>query len=383
MEEAISRRALLRRGTVGATGLAAAAFLAACSRSSNKANRPSEYDALAYGVRWDGKTDDTVALAALESKVHAAGGGVIVFPGGTGIAHAVKQSLVHWRGAGYEATVLRGSVIGENFAQLTGTNSTGGISAWSISDMTIDGGGGNVALQVYGFGYALNNVRIRNSSGDGFYSEWSTEAATPGQDAMEAQINGLKVHDCGGKGVNFNGPHDSQIVDLICYQCQTPLSIAASATAAGIQLTNVHVWNATAGGTFSAIVGGSGCVLSDWQAEGGQTGEIQLLGNDIKGQGLRCFSPADGRDVYGLQIGDSAHSVTGLDVEFDVYQCTRGALNFAGDGGSNRLSGQAYLANGSNYVTGTVNSSTYCELQQTGQGGGHVVIYENGGNHTV
>ena len=336
-----------------------------------------------YGVRWDGKTDDSAALQALEAKVHAAGGGVIVFPGGTGIAHAVKQSLVHWRGAGYEVTILRGSVVGENFAQLTGTNNTGGISAWSINDMTIDGGGGNVGLQVYGFGYALNNVRIRNCAGDGFYSEWSTEAATPGQDAMEAQINGLKVHDCGGKGVNFNGPHDSQFVDLICYECPSPLFIAAAPTAAGVQLTNVHVWNATTGGSFSAIVGGSGCVLTNWQAEGGQTGELQILGNDVKGRALRCFSPSDGRNVYGVQIGDSTHSVTGLDLDFDIYQCTRGAINFANDGGSNRLSGQAYLANSSTYVTGTINSSTYCEMQLTGQNSGHVVIYENGGNHTV
>ena len=382
MKATLTRRALLRRAFALAAATSGSGLLAACSSPSNK-GRPTEYDALSYGVRWDGKTDDTAALRALESRVHAAGGGVIVFPGGTGVAQAIKQSLVHWRGAGYEATVLRGAVIGENFAQLTGTDGAGGISGWSINGMTIDGGGGTTGLQVYGYGYALNDVRIRNCTGDGFYSEWSTEAATPGQDAMEAQINGLKVHDCGGKGVSFNGPHDSQFVNLICYNCQAPIYIAPSATAAGVQLTNIHAWNTTAGGTFSAIIGASGCVLTNCQLEGGQSGELQIIGNDIKARGLRCFSPTDGRNVYGVQVGDSAHAVTGLDIDFDIYQCVRGALNFANDGGSNRLSGQAYLSNGSSYVTGTVNNSTYCEMQQTGQGAGHVVIYENGGNHTV
>ena len=352
---------------------------------------PQVYNVKGYGAVGDGSTDDATAINLAISAANTAGGGIVYFPSATYIVGSslTLYSKVFLVGAGIEGTIIKlknssnVDVIRTNsFATLTGGNTTGGIYNFGIADLTIDGNVSNQSsacngISIYGYGYIIKNVRVRNCYTDGIYSEWSTSSSSPGQDAMEAQYSNVKVHDCTNRGINFHGPHDSQFTNIITYSCHRPFHIEPGGIAAGCQVTNLHSWLVTTGGDWSVVLGNGFGSVTNMLAEGGLTGQVLILDGNIVGHGWNIFAAVTLPDTcYGIQIGDVTHSVAGLQIAASIYECQGGAVRFTNETGACILEFNVYLTTGT-YVGSTPSSTTKMRMMQCGVNGGNFI--ESGG----
>lgn len=345
-------------------------------------------DVRAYGALGDGSTDDTAAIQAALDAVNADGGGEVYFPSGTYIATTLTiYSKIHLVGSGIDATTIKlknasnvDLVKSSGFAGLTGTNSTGGIYNWTISDLTLDGNKANnlsagYALRVYGYGFILQNIRVRNARNDGIYSEWSTSSNSPGNDSMEAQINGIKVHDNAGNGITWNGPHDSSFVNAQIY-VNGDKGVWLKAAATGAQFTNAHAWGNTNYGWY--IESGS-TSLNNTEGEGSSTAQVMLGGgNDTITGGLYFAGGNSLASATGIQIGDGSHTATGFYVDTLVTGFNTGiGIAFTGDGGGGFVKADVSQT-GSTGVSGTPSSSTEVNVHVNGGGTGAITNFASG-----
>lgn len=339
----------------------------------------------AFGAVGDGTTDDAAAINAALSAANTAGGGIVALPAGTYIigASLTIYSKVKLIGAGIEATIIKlknasnvDMLVSSGFAGLTGGNTTGGIYNFSIEDMTIDGNKTNQTaassgIKIYGYGYIIRNLRVRNCFIDGIYSEWSDNSASPGYDAMESQWTNVKVHDCINRGINFHGPHDSQLTNIITYLCHRPFHIEPGGSAAGCQVTNLHSWLCTAGGDYAVVLGnGFGCV-TNLLAEGGITAEVLILSGNIVGYGWQLFATPT-NSVVGIVFGDATHGVAGLQISASIFECQGGSVTFTNELGSSMIEVMCYISAGW-YVNGTPAATTKFKQMQAGSGGGNYI----------
>ena len=107
-------------------------------------------------------------------------------------------------------------------------------------------------LRVYGWGYTLRDLRIRQCGGTGIYTEWSTDDP-PGRPAAGARpatrwkpSSSTSRSTTAARGAcGFRGPHDTQIVNVVVYGTKTVgihLESGPRFSATGCQLVNTHVW---------------------------------------------------------------------------------------------------------------------------------------------
>ena len=365
-----------------------------------------------------GDTDDARIQAALDAASRAGGGRVLL----SGRTYTVTRTLViptrvTLAGTGAGQTVLLVApglnadlARSQGFETLTGTNQAAGPTDVLLTDLTLDGNqGANTrgnGLSKYGYTWRLVNVVVRNCAGDGIYSEWSTYGgAPPGGDGMEDQWVNVKVHDCGGNGVTFRGPHDSQWSNVIVYNLgKNGVSVEATSdyTGGGLAFTNLHVWQLFgAGDAFSAdttVFGSSLYVEGAFQGTGlalsgggsridGLFSFMNKVGVLLSGPGnivtsLDCeLGDANGHpdvgragvlilanDQYltgivggvqtGLQLGDADHAVSGVMVDVHFLNCTGPALNYANPGNAfNTVRG--YIWSGASaFVAGSAPAAT-------------------------
>lgn len=323
--------------------------------------------AAGYGAAGDGTTDDTTAIQNAINAANVAGGGIVFFPPGTYISTLLTlHSKVHLIGAGITATVLKlknttnTSFLQTNsFATLTGGNTTGGEFNFSIQNLTVDGNRANqtgdatkAAIQIYGYGYILHNLRVHDSLGVGIYSEWSTSAADPGNDAMEAHCSNIKVHHCYSHGVQFRGPHDSMFVNLTtCENGQggtgggIKVESAGTYAADGTQWSNVHSWGTTQDWGLSCASPSQ--LFTNFQFEGGTSGGVLVFANNCNLVGGQCFSTATG-----IQIDNASTHTRFIG---HIESCTATAIKFNSDGGYSYIDADVYLtSNGATSYTGTI-----------------------------
>lgn len=346
---------------------------------------PSVYNVKSdqYGAAGDGTTDDSTAINAAIAACSAAGGGTVYFPAGTYVASSLTFfGKIHYLGAGIENTILKlrtGSatnvpLIQSNaFATLAsggggagpGT-SVGGESNFCFEHLTLDGNKANVAstvpmLRIYGFGFILQNLRLRNSNNVNLYSEWASSLTSPGPDSMEAHAYGLKVHDAGSDGVTWNGPHDSNWVNAESFN-NGGRGYTVAGNGNGTKFVNCHGWGLTQ--TYAWYFNVAGCSLVSCVAEGASVAQIALNANDSVVVGCNVFA-AGGTGTTGVIIGDTG-SVVGSFLDLKVQNCVTASVNFKNDGGSFvrclsfQTSGPAYI--------GTVASATYAMIQVGGGG---------------
>lgn len=179
-----------------------------------------------YNAVGDGVADDTVAIAAAEAAVHAAGGGCVYFPAGTYLT--TTQTLhanVLWRGASRAGSVVKlknatnaDLLVTEGFATYTNTTANGP-SGFGLASITLDANrAGQTAtsrcFKAYGYNYTVRDVWFLNGYGCGVYSEWGGNA-----NPMESLWSDVKIWNYGGRrgcrGLDWNGPHDSKFNNLI------------------------------------------------------------------------------------------------------------------------------------------------------------------------
>jgi len=341
---------------------------------------PTMYNVLSdqYGGGADpsGVADSSTAIAAAETAA-AATGGTVYFPQGTYLAKGLNiDSNVHWVGAGEGATILKQPSAGNtfvvqstNFATLTGGNTTGGVTNCSINSMTIDGNKAQNAsatvpvVRIYGYGYRLRDLRIKNGNNEGLYSEWSTSLPSPGADSMMAFLSNLKVHDCGSHGVHWNGPHDSQWTLGEVFN-NGARGVFADTQGNGLLLVGVHSWGLTQ--TYAGFFGTTGCGSVGSVFEGAITAQLGIDGNDCWVNGGFIYGAGASVPV-GIQLGVTGTRQDVAIVGTKINNCTSGALVFTNDGGS--LIVADIFQSGGTLTTGTISINSRHTLRTNGVAG--------------
>ncbi len=327
------------------------------------------------GAKGDGSTDDSTAIQNTINAANSAGGGTVYFPPGTYVCSGLTiYGKIRYLGAGIENTILKlknssNTFLAQTngFASLTGTNGTGGEVNWMIEGITLDGnkasnGSATVpVLRVYGYGFEVKSLRIRNGNNEGLYSEWSTSLPSPGSDSMMAFGENLKVHDCGSHGIHWKGPHDSMWTKGEVFN-NGARGVFVDAGGDGLEVWGVHCWGLTQ--TYAIYLGATGCRFTDCVAEGAITAQLALDANDCSFNGFVYGAGASA--PVGVEFGPGG---TRQDLMFvgKINNCTSGALKFTNDGGS--LIVADIFQSGGTLTTGTISINSRHTLRTNGVAG--------------
>jgi hypothetical protein len=380
------------------TWAAAAPALARLNGSAAAAGPKSAsrvLDAKTFGAAGDGKSDDTAPLQAAIDAARAGGGGTVVIPPGTYRTGTLAiDSRIHLQGSGIEATVLKlrdgandDLLRTHNYAALAGSNRPTGPFNFSVRDLTLDGNrlrnSRGCGLRLYGFGYMLRDLRVRQCARAGLDSEWSTEdpewsengLGTPG-DSMEAQLVNLKVHHCGAGGVIFRGPHDSQFVNVVVYDTRTfGVHVRSSKTfsATGCQFVNCHVWG---GHRYAWKVESGYVTLDNCVGEWAGTAQVHVNADDTTISACRFFGDPK-RPQVGVEIGAPDSKVYGTQIDARMADLTGGAFKFTNEGGSGKIKALVYQTKGVP-STGKPAKGTMLELLVNGIEEGSATVFPRG-----
>jgi hypothetical protein len=349
-----SRRAMLTHG--GALVLGAGIAGVALDRSSATAMSPehradSMFDARTHGAAGDGRTDDTVALqSAIDAAANA--GGIVFVPAGVYLTRGlVLRSRVHLRGAGGDATTIRlqaganGAILeSAGFSKLTGTGDAGGITGFSVRDLTLDGNkdqnpAGGYGLRLYGYQYELSEVIIFNCRQDGLYSEWSAASGLPfPSHQMEARVTAVRSHNNDGDGFNFKGPHDSMFLNCLSFENQG-IGFRMSGESHGSSMVNCHGWGPRQTVAFHLAALSLGCVNCYADLNGGVG--VRIARHDCRWVGgfvLGGNNPGPRREI-GVQFvpGPTGGDPSGCVVDTKITNCATAAIDFGADGGRSSI----------------------------------------------
>ncbi len=236
-------------------------------------------------------------------------------------------------------------------------------------------------LKIYGYGYSINNLRIKSTRGDAIYSEWSATASTPAPHSMESHVSGLKVLDSESYGINFNGPHDSLFSNVHAYGCRLScirLLSRPAVSANGCQWSNTHAYGngATQSTPYAIEIWSAGVIMSGVVGENAASGQMLVGRDECTLTGIYLYDPNASATSKGLVLC----SQTGVGVQtirFDgtIKECRAGAVDYTGpvpgatsglgDGGENKISVNIYQASGTVFV-GTANSQTTLDYTLNG-----------------
>lgn len=212
-----------------------------------------------FGGIGDGITDCTTAISDARAAARALGGARICY--GPGRFRFRNQDTsndhgVYHDGSGKGTTILElmddanedlfsGQTNLINLSASFGSGPTGTLYDFGFSNMTIDGNkanqsGSSYGLRFYGFTYIMENLEVRNCLNEGILSDWSGFNNYDPGDSMIAFWNNVKVHNCGGRGVAFGGPHDSKFVNCEFY-CNGSHNLHIAPNGGSV-FTNLHTW---------------------------------------------------------------------------------------------------------------------------------------------
>ena len=336
-----------------------------------------------FGAIGDGRRDETKSLQAALDAASLRGGSVVIPAGVYRSRTLTIGSKVHLLGEGIEATIIKLAdqtdddlIRTRDFDRLTGTNSVNGPFNWSIRGLTLDGNRAKntagAGLRVYGWGYILNDLRIRQFADAGIWSEWSTEdpvwskngTDTPG-DSMEAQVVNLKVHDCGNGGVILRGPHDSQFCNCVIWNTTTygfHFDRSTKYSAVGCQLVNCHVWG---GHEYGYRVDAGFVTMFNCMAEWAKKAQVHLNHSDATIVGGRFFGNPKAKHI-GIEIGTAGNEpIYGSSIDARMSDLHGGAFKFTNEGGSGQIRALVYQRSGPAFL-GRPSANTRFEIQVNG-----------------
>ena len=349
-EADFSRRGFLAKGVaLGAVPLVGLANV----DDALAAPPPTVYDVTTFGAQGDGTADDSNAIQAAIDAANSRGGGTVVFPAGTfRVTRALTiYSQIVFRGAGTRATVIRKSPGGGAYPIVKSpaydppTGEPTPIFSWSLQNISFDGNRDAGALgngvQVYASGYSMFNVTIYNCEGRGLWGEFHAEEPPPGE-LLEAQLANVWVHHCTSGGIYWNGPKDSQWVNVVVYLCgpatgnSTTRGVEVHNRSNGLRVANGHVWGLNH--LVAWYVDCDGPSLTNCTGEGAQRAQLVVVGNDSVVMGGKYFAARPDRQTAGIEIGDATapNPTAGTFVNTKVINCELGALKFVNDAGIGR-----------------------------------------------
>jgi hypothetical protein len=215
----------------------------------------------AYGAAGNGTTDDTAAFTAAlahSNNIYAPEGvyllaGLVIGTGqhiwGDGIGGDVFSDTDG--SLPFHGTVLKlKNSANQDMIQTTGfTNLDNGTTTptayntshrFGLHNLVLDGNKANNSsgncLSIYGYSYEIDHVYAQNAAGKGIYSK-----SSGGGYDMEAKWSNFHITDCGGTGLDFQGPHDSLFVNGIVAR-NTGAGIVEGSLIGTSLFTNVHSW---------------------------------------------------------------------------------------------------------------------------------------------
>jgi hypothetical protein len=304
-----------------------------------------------FGAVGDGRADDTASIQQAISAARA-GGGIVFFPPGTYLTGRLTlYSRIHLRGSGGDATVLRlrpgancAIIESHDFAALTGTRGDGGITMFSVRDLTLDGNKnhnptGGYGLRFYGYGYDVTDVIAFNCRNDGIFSEWGASNGLPfPSHQMEARLSAVRSHDNDGHGINFKGPHDSMFLN--CVNSQNGMTgFRLGGDSGGSLMVNCHGWGIRQDIAFDLAAPSIGCINCYADINGGVG--VRISRNDCRWVGGLVLGAARPEREVGIQFaaggsvaaGGPASEPAGSVVDAKIMNCGTSAIDFEADRG--------------------------------------------------
>lgn len=331
----------------------------------------------AYGAKGDGVTDDTTAINNAENAITAAGG-ILYFPNGTYIHSGLtKQSNTIWQGENRSTTILKlkagvtgDSILGANFATLTGGVSSGGPRFWGLRGLTIDGNRANATggygVRVYGCTFFVQDIVIRNCAGDGLYLDYGFQSEFTGStEPVQGYVSDFSIYGNGGIGLRVLGPHDTIISHGTVHQSDGSCEIWLGA--GGLQVSKVHAYGQTNNIPTSAAwkVYGTKAVLTNVVGEGGFGCQFLIAASACTISGFQAYDGynASGSAFYGVQLGDGTNYVANCNVTGGWIQgCNSGAVRLLSDDGNNCIQAICDQNSGVLY-TGSITAGTELDLK--------------------
>lgn len=300
------------------------------------------YNVVDFGADASGTTDSTIAISAANSAASGAGG-IVFFPPGTFVTgQQTLYSNVHWEGSGIGATIVKlannantdlfvGSVTGYlngvngysgsnllvNVNASNAVGSTGGVSSFSFTKMTIDGNRGNQSgtsycMRFYGYDYIIADCAIRNGYSGGVVCDWNggssqfTQGTATGS-MTEGRWSNVKVHNNGGIGLQIGGPHDCQFSNVLSFFNDSH-GVHIGINAAGAQFANSHVFGCKTGtNSVGFLVEPGYCVFSNCESEGSDTAQVVFLSSTNIWSGSHSYMTLTNTYTgVGFQLGQLA-----------------------------------------------------------------------------
>ena len=328
-----------------------------------------------YGAAMDGTADDTAEINAATAAAQAAGGGVVNLGAGTALVSdsLILREGVYIRGEGPGATTIKLAngankdvLKTENFDTLVGTNANAGPIRFGFSDLTIDGNKDNNTsgrgVAIYGRQYEAMRFVIRNTAGEGYFSEWYS-----GGDEMECQIAHFKIYRSRSHGFHYRGPHDSVVQDgqVIAAGHSGGAGVRSiwmdAGAAAGTQLVAVHTWGLEHARAWYVTTAGTQMIAC--QGEGASETQLFLDAQDVVVMGGHFFGTGDGDASTALVVGDTASG--GYPAKNLVQTKLSGAgtlVDFQREGGRSVYRLVCAPITGGDVMVGTPNSADLVEL---------------------
>lgn len=335
-----------------------------------------------FAAAGDDSTDDTAAITAA---INAAAllSVPVFFPPGTYLTdkQTLKQGVSLFGIAAQSVIKLNAS---ENTALLTSdgfitTDDDAGIYGFEIKNLIFDGNKANqssnadqAVVQVYGYNFRIENVIIRNAKTWGWYSNWGSASGPPGPDGrgMEAMVDNLVcvLYDTGG--INWVGPHDSHLENVICSDLTGSggtTGIKMGARAYGCKLAHCHPYGN--GHDYALDIDGTiGIQVESGQYEGAQTAQIRIKdSSQVIVSGCKVYNAGTITNPVGIEIdGASSYIIVGN----EFVSLETGVINFVDDG-IGTIINNINFQNAGSIFAGTKNVSTAVFGNQgTGSAGG-------------
>jgi hypothetical protein len=376
------------------------------------------FNVVTYGAYGDGVHDDTAAIAAAIAS--APNGGTIYFPPGTYLATNFSlTSGIYLVGSGIGATTIKlknstntdlismqANLI--NLSASPNTGSTGTLSNFGISSLTLDGNKANQSsgtsypLRFYGYNFILRDVQILNGYTGGALIDWNG-ASFIGEpsDEMESYIDTCKFHGCNGIGLQMGGPHDSRWHNVLSFNHGAHnFHIAPNAT--GILATNCHGYaNPNTANVVDYLIEAPGCQFTNCVGEGSYHADVVILANNTSWVGGNIYNGSSAAGAIGMQLGQQAGQTpytgqilqsAGVTTAANVGGCfiqtiftsyVASSINFANEG-NNSIEANIFQTSGT-AITGTPATSDYYNLVvrgltpdgTVGKGGGVQIVSDS------
>lgn len=304
-----------------------------------------------------------------------AGGGEVYVPDGTysltsATGPAIVASQVRLR---MEPGATITQAAGANLAALVqsydyvaqlATNTSSAEHDFVIEGGVLDGNASNnsgttVGLRLYAYRYSVQDIRITNCDGAGFKSDWhDTDTSTP--DVQEAHVHGVWISKCADTGLDFNGPHDSVMSNIMIGRITGGNGAYFGGDATGTQVVNMHTWSTTGG---YGIYADTAVHFSNCQAEGGLSGQVYINDAVIWSGGRVFDADTFGSSAHkGFVFGPLGFSATIVGVR--ISQCNSGAFDFTnGTGGNSKIQANVWQSrNSGTVIVGTPSDSVMFDL---------------------